>query len=387
MSLRIGYLTTHPIQYQTPIFRLLAARPDVDFTALYCLLPNGHQQSDGFNVRFEWDIPLLDGHDFEVLRNVAARPGVSSFGGCDTPDVYDVVRRRRFDALVVNGWQVKSCLQALRAARRAGIPCLVRGEANLLRPRPWWKRVLHGRLLSRYSACLYIGKRNREFYERHGVSPSRLFPALYCIDNDRFSSEAAAWSSRPAECRQHFGIDSDKVCFLFSGKLIEKKHPLELLHAFRGVAQSLERVHLLVVGDGELRASCQQYAEQHHLPVTFAGFLNQSEIAQAYTTADCLVLPSDHGETWGLVVNEAMACGRAAIVSDQVGCAADLIAGHGTGGVFPFGDWQRLAAQMLELAADRPRLAAMGIAAKRHIASYSPAAAADGIVRAVLSAG
>lgn len=386
MPLRVGFLTTHPIQYQAPVFRSLAERPDITFTALFCLLPDQRQQGDGFDVGFQWDVPLLNGYDYEVLRNVSSRPSVTAFGGCDTPDIAEVMRRRQLDALVVNGWVVKSCLQGLWACRRAGVPALVRGEANLLRPRPLWKRELHRQLLKQYTACLYIGRRNREFYERHGVTASRLFAAPYCIDNERFASQAASWAGREIECRLRFGIDPDSACFLFSGKLIPKKHPLELLRAFRDVAASSGRVSLLVVGDGELRAQCEQYVALHRLPVRFAGFLNQSEIARAYAAADCLVLPSDYGETWGLVVNEAMACGRPAIVSDLVGCADDLIAGHDTGSIFPFGDWQKLTRQMLEMASDRIRWAAMGRAAKVHIGSYSPSAAADGIVRAAQAA-
>ncbi len=50
------------------------------------------------------------------------------------------------------------------------------------------------------------------------------------------------------------------------------------------------------------------------------------------------MLPSNGDETWGLVVNEAMACGLPAIVSDAVGCQPDLIEEHRTGFSFPCGD-------------------------------------------------
>ena len=107
MTLRLGFLTTHPIQYQVPIFRLLAQRPDLEFVALFCQLPDERQQGDGFGVGFRWDVPLLEAYEYEVLRNVSPRPSVTAFRGCDTPDLADVIRRRRLDALVVNGWVVK----------------------------------------------------------------------------------------------------------------------------------------------------------------------------------------------------------------------------------------------------------------------------------------
>ena len=386
MGLRLGFLTSHPIQYQVPIFRRLA-QTGVEFTALFAMLPDEEQQGDGFGVGFHWDLPLLEGYDYEVLANASPRPAVTAFRGCDTPDVARVIRRLKLDALVVNGWVVKSCLQGLQACRRLNIPCLVRGEANLLRPRPLWKGLGHRLLLRQYAACLYIGAANRAFYVGHGIPASRLFPAYYCVDNDRFGAQVAESAGRVSELRGRFKVPPGVTCFLFSGKLVPKKHPVELLRAFRRLTDKVTGVHLLMVGDGELRRACESYVRDHDLPVSFTGFVNQTEMAEAYMAGDCLVLPSDCGETWGLVVNEAMACGRPAIVSDQVGCAQDLVVEHKTGRTFRFGDWNQLVDRMLEAAGAAPSLLSMGTAAKAHVAAYSPAAACEGIVEAVHAIG
>jgi glycosyltransferase involved in cell wall biosynthesis len=103
------------------------------------------------------------------------------------------------------------------------------------------------------------------------------------------------------------------------------------------------------------------------LPVTFAGFLNQSEISRAYVAADCLVLPSDYGETWGLVLNEAMASGIPAIVSDRVGCGPDLVIENQTGAICPFGNGAALAEQMVAFASDRQRMQEMGRRARERV--------------------
>jgi glycosyltransferase involved in cell wall biosynthesis len=144
-------------------------------------------------------------------------------------------------------------------------------------------------------------------------------------------------------------------------------------------------LHLLMVGDGELKAECENYVHAHKLCVSFAGFLNQTEIISAYVAADCLVLPSDAGETWGLVTNEAMACQLPAIVSSQVGCASDLIISGQTGEVFPFGDWTVLSQLLADLGINRERCRQMGRNAQQHIGDYSPAQAARGILAAVES--
>ena len=124
-------------------------------------------------------------------------------------------------------------------------------------------------------------------------------------------------------------------------------------------------------------------ATEHRLPVTFTGFLNQTEIPAAYAAADCLVLPSDHRETWGLVVNEAMACGLPAIVSDQVGCGPDLIEPGQTGAIFPSGNWEALAQTLVDLAADPDALRRQGENAHAKVAAYSVEAATRGMLDAV----
>lgn len=380
MTYRVGFLTSHPIQYQIPVFRHLAADPALDFTVFFCQMPDARMQGAEFNVSFTWDIPLFDGYEHRVLKNVSRRPSVMDYHGCDTPEISEILADGRFDALIVNGWVVKSCLQGLRACRRLRIPCLVRGEANDLRRRAFWKRWLQRQLVHQYAGCLAIGKANADFYRHRGVPEERLFSAPYCVENERFA--AADDPRRTRDARRRWNIAEDAVCFLSSGKLIEKKHPRELIAAY--LASSVKTpVHLLIVGDGPLRAACMALAAESTLPITFTGFLNQGEILDAYAAADCLVLPSDAGETWGLVVNEAMAAGRPAIVSDLVGCAADLVVPAESGWVFPYGDWSALAETIAEAAKDRDRLRRWGQTAKERIRHYGPRVAAEGISRAV----
>ena len=96
----------------------------------------------------------------------------------------------------------------------------------------------------------------------------------------------------------------------------------------------------------------------------------------------CLVLPSDFGETWGLVVNEAMVCGLPAIVSDRVGCGPDLVINGVTGAVFPFGEVSELAQRMVEMAADHENRKSMGERAQRRIEEYTVERAAQGTIEA-----
>ncbi len=385
---RLAIVESHPIQYKAPLFRRLAADPRLDVTVYYAMIPDAARQGAGFGVAFEWDAPLLGGYRHEVLRNVARAPSVVRFGGCDTPEIYRRFREARPDAVLVNGWVVKACVQALAACRRLGIPCLVRCEANLLRARAVWKHAMHRLWLRQYRAYLAIGAANRDFYHFHGCPAERIFWAPYAVDNDRFAAAAAERAGRRAELRAGFGLPADAVVFLFCGKLEPKKRPLDVLRALEKTgspARLARSVALLVAGDGPLRAECENFARNRELPAVFAGFLNQSRLPDAYAAADVLVLPSDAGETWGLVVNEAMASGRPAIVSRAAGCCADLVVEGETGFAFECGDVPALAARM-NLYTDDPALAArQGKRAAEQVRAFGLETAMEGIVAAARS--
>ena len=387
MPYRLGIVATHPIQYQVPWFREMAKRPEIDLTVVYCMLPDARQQGAGFGVEFQWDVPLLQGYEYEVADNVAKDPSSTRFLGCDTPGIGALIRKRHFDAVLVNGWAVKSCLQVLQACRRQGLPCMVRGESNALRRRKPWVRLFHRLLLSRYAACLAIGKANRQFYVSNGVPKRKIFRTPYSVDNDRFARQAEAARLQRKSHRAKWSIPRDAIVFLFCGKFIRKKRPHDLLDALARAlppcGANVPQIHLLMVGDGELRQRCEQTATRLGLPVSFAGFLNQNDIVTAYVASDCLVLPSDHGETWGLVVNEAFACGLPAIVSNAVGCHPDLIVEAKTGFTFPLGDVQALASAMVAAASDSAKLRSMGRCARKHIRAYTIAHCVAGTLDAL----
>jgi glycosyltransferase involved in cell wall biosynthesis len=382
---RVIAVASHPIQYQAPWFRGLAQETAIDFSALFVQLPDSHQQGQGFGRPFEWDVPILEGYRWQQVPDVRGGRGLKGFFSARIRGPLALLRKLRPDLILLTGWHSWSLLQVLFAAWWAGIPVIMRGESNALRDRPWLTRTLHRVLLRRCAAFLSIGRANREFYHNYGIGDMRLFDAPYFVDNARFAESAAQYHPQRAKLRERWAIRPDAVCFCYAGKLEPKKRILDVLAALRAAAaQSEKPLHLLVVGTGELLPQAHAYVIRHCLPVTFAGFLNQTKIPGAYIASDCLVLASDYGETWGLVVNEAMACGRPAIVSDRVGSGPDLVKDHLTGLIFPFGDVASLAAHMVELAADTERMKRMGEAAlARVLAEYSVAKAVSGTLQAV----
>ncbi|MEP6937505.1 MAG: glycosyltransferase family 4 protein [Chthoniobacterales bacterium] len=348
--MRLAILTSHPIQYYAPWFRHLAIRFDLEVLYAHRQDPAG-QAAAGFGVAFDWDVPLLDGYRYRWLKNVSRRPGLQRFGGCDTPELFDLIRPKNYDALLVLGWNRKSFVQGIRAAWRHKVPVLMRGDSQLGTARSRIKRALkylpYRWFLPRIDAHLYVGKRNRDYLRHYGVREEQLFFSPHFVDNDFFAarSQEARDSGRAAAIRENFNIPPDGFVALFVGKFLQKKRVDDFIAASLSAADKRTNFHAVLIGDGLMRARLEELARAHPR-IHFAGFRNQSELPDFYAAADVLVLPSDAEETWGLVVNEAMACGVPAIVSDAVGCTPDLIESELTGVIYSFGDIEALSDQL-----------------------------------------
>ena len=247
------------------------------------------------------------------------------------------------------------------------------------------KRPLYRWFIPKLDACLPVGRWSRDYFLHYGARNERVFVVPHTVDDKRFANEALLWISKRDELRARWGLNSNATVFIFAGKFIHKKRPMDFVRALAQASRQGAKLSGLMVGDGPLRSECEVLAGAEAVPITFAGFLNQSEIAQAYVASDALVLPSDGDETWGLVVNEAMWCGRPCFVSDRVGCAPDLIVPGETGESFTTGDVHALASLMTRYAERPEQLRTMGDNAKRSIARCSVQAAVDAVLLAMRS--
>jgi glycosyltransferase involved in cell wall biosynthesis len=325
-----------------------------DLTVYYAHRQSAEGQAEaGFGTPFEWDVPLLEGYEWHWLENVARRPGLASFSGCDTPGIGPIIRRERFDAFLIFGWSYKCFVQAAWAARLSGTPVLVRVDSQLVTPRSigkrFAKRLIYPLLLRMLGQFMSPGQRTDEYLRHYGVPADRIHRIPHMIDTERFSKGAALarTSGQALALRRRIGAEQQDFVLLFVGRLIREKRPMLMLQALealrRDTPELASRIKLWIVGDGPFRAELESYSVAHDLPVIFYGFANQSELPAVYAAADTLVLVSTGQETWGLVVNEAFACGLPAIVSIEAGCSTELIRENETGWLLREGDPKSLA--------------------------------------------
>lgn len=383
---RLAIVATHPIQYQAPLFRRLTAGGVLDIHVFYGWEGAAERPvfDRGFGRAVQWDIPLLEGYDHTFVRNRAQDPGTHHFGGLDNPELVPRVLAWEPDAVLVFGWSFRSHLQTLRSLH-GRVPLFFRGDSTLIGERRGLRRSLR-RLWLRWvyrnvDVALYVGTRNRAYFLAHGLGDHQLHWAPQAIDNKRFADPDGGHGSAARAWRLRLGIPEDGVVILFAGKLDATKAPDLLLDAF--LALNAPEGHLVIAGSGALEGALRSRSGGHPR-VHFLGFQNQSRMPSTYRLADVFVLASRGTETWGLAVNEAMAGGLPVVVSDQVGCAPDLVVEGENGYVVRAGEVGALRLALEAVLGDYTCRTRMGRASSRIIEGWNMDRQAESIEAAIL---
>ena len=377
-KIRLAYLVTHPIQYQAPLLRRIAAEPGIDLTVFFCSDFSLKSYLDpDFGKTIAWDIPLTGGYKHEILPALGRQDRVSFW----RPFNYGLARRLsrgNFDVLWVHGYNRWFHWRAMAGAKIRGLKVLVRDEATGLNaPRSYLKRLCKRWFFQGLSKCvdgfLAIGTLNAEYYRSYGIAARRIFPVPYAVDNSFFRDQARAAAGERERLRRQLGLEPDRPIILYASKLSEIKRGVDLLEAYIGMSpDQVQEPHpyLVFIGDGDQRQSLERRAGARPWnSIKFLGFKNQTELPGYYDLCDVLVLPSVF-EPWGLVINEAMNAGRALVISDQVGCGPDLVRPGENGSIFPAGDIAGLRQALVNLLSDPERCRAMGQKSLEVIATW-----------------
>lgn len=373
------YVLSHPIQYLSPLLKALSQKTKLK--VLYCSESGLKSSFDkGFSVRFSWDTPLLDGYDYTFIKNFREGQFMQNkFWDIFNPGIISTIWRSHEKIIIVNGWSYSTNWLVFITGKLAGKEIWLRAENPLnqeIRKRPiiiFLKKIILRHILFRLlvNKFLFIGSQNRQFYEFYGVSDSSKFIFTpYSVNNDFFREKHKELFPIRENLRNLIGISKDTFVFLFSGKYIHKKRPLDLLKAYHKL--NLINTALVFTGEGELRAEMEEYINKHNLINVFlTGFINQSKIPEYYTIADSFVMCSGMGETWGLSVNEAMNFGLPIVVSRTCGSAHDLVEDGVNGYLFEEGDIDGLSNILNKLAVDADKSKQMGKRSIEIVDNYS----------------
>jgi glycosyltransferase involved in cell wall biosynthesis len=370
---KLAIITTHPIQYNAPLFQMLHERQQTEIMVFYTWSQSatGAKYDPGFGREINWDIPLLSGYPYRFVNNISKVPGSHHFKGMDNPSLITEITAWKADAVLVYGWSFKSHLKALKHFH-GKIPVLFRGDSTLLDPVPALKALLRKIWLkyvySKVDLALYAGAANKAYFLEYGLKENQLVFMPHATDNRRFAVTDASTAAGRA-LRQLFEIADEDIVFLFAGKLEEKKQPGILADVF--TKTNNENAHLIITGNGALENELKEKYAQHSR-IHFLPFQNQSAMPGLYATCDVFVLPSKGpNETWGLCLNEAMAAGKPVIATDACGAAYDLIEENKTGYMIGRNDQSALQEKMNYFAAGKERAMEMQHKVQEKIMQYS----------------
>lgn len=371
---RLAIIVSHPIQYYAPLYQRLARRPDVALKVFFTWHSGSCPMRDpGFNLEIEWDIPLTEGYESELVPNVSPAAGMHHFFGLINPSLIKRVLAWEPDIVHITGWAWCSHFLAMRDLAKLRVPTLFRGDSHLLdiqnRSGIRWtaKRILLKRVFSWPTAFLVVGSANKSYYTAFDVELDRLLPCTHSIDVNRFSDQSEMYEFEASEWRKALGVSPDQCVLLFAGKFEKKKCPLELMQAVRNLAKP--NVVLVLVGDGELNGQVRNIAAAEPQMFRVLPFQNQQRMPVVYRLGDLFVLPSAHGETWGLATNEALASARPVLVSDRVGCAQEIW-DDSCNRIFSWTEPETLSQNIAALTQNREVLVAMRAAALRKSWSF-----------------
>jgi glycosyltransferase involved in cell wall biosynthesis len=338
---KLAIVVSHPIQYYAPVFKHIALHCDL---MVFYTFGNHSQQElydEGFKRKISWDLPLLENYNYKFVDNIATKPG-HYFNGINNPTLINEIENFNPHALLIYGWAYTGHLQMMRHFHKK-LPIWFRGDSTTLDKGSWLERLIKKSILTwvyqHVDLAFFVGIQNKKYFKKHGLRELQLIFAPHAIENERFAEDRSIEALR---LRNDLGISLGQPLILFAGKFEEKKDPRLLVEAF--INLNHPNAHLLFVGNGELEVTLKSLASSIKAKnIHFMDFQNQSQMPVVYQACDLFCLPSKGpGETWGLAVNEAMAAGKAVLVSDKVGCAQDLIFDGKNGYIFQASNQQSL---------------------------------------------
>ena len=374
MKRRLVVLTEIIAPYRIPVFNALATRTEIDLHVIFLAKTD--------NSRRNWRVYEDEiRFSYEVLPSWRRRIG--KYNVLLNTGVVSHLRKTDPEVLVCGGYNYPAAWQAMRWAKQNRVPFLLWSEstASDFRGQHFPVEWLKKKFLRSCTGFVVPGHSAREYLQNFASPAQEIFLARNAVDIVRFATKANM-PEPTGHLREQLALPSKY--FLFVGRLVRSKGVVDLIAAYSQLSVELRsQISLVIAGDGPLRGELEALARDIQPgDVRFAGFIQRDKLAKYYGLAECLVMPT-HTDPWGLVVNEAMACGLPVICTNVAGCAADLV--HENGLLVPLGDVRRLAEAMTTIATNSDLRHSMSRASLKLIQNYSPEACANGFAEAVLS--
>lgn len=333
---------------------------------------------------YRWE-PMPGAEGWERLTLFESESDARRGGLCRK--LWEALDKARPSVVALPGWSAPEALAGLAWCVSRSVPALAMSASQVHdRPRSALREQVKRRIVRFYSAALVGGRRHAEYCARLGVPNHRIFTGYDVVDNEHFARGAAAARS-DALLRRHMGLP--ERFFLVSCRFEPVKNLPGLLEAYARYRRvATQPWALVLLGDGRLAGQVRREIRRLALAdsVLLPGFRQYHELPAYYGLASCFILAST-SETWGLVVNEAMAAGLPVLVSNRCGCAPELVEEGRNGFTFDPYNVEELAGLMLRISAlSEEQVWAMGERSREIISRWTPETFAESLVKAVEAA-
>jgi glycosyltransferase involved in cell wall biosynthesis len=375
---RVGLITELIAPYRIPVFNALARHAGVDLHVIFL--------TETDTMLRKWSV-----YTNEILFSYEVLPSWRLRAGKRTLLLHrglrSALRAARPETVICGGYNYLASWEALKWAGRHNVRFVLWSESNLQDSRTGNAVLEH---LKRYfvracDAFVVPGRSSLGYLHSLGADPQAISTAPNAVDNWFFAAQANLGRAHAAELRQKRNLPRRFV--LCAARLVPEKGIFDLLEAYAKLDNSVRsEVGLVFAGDGSARAKLIEFAQNVHPgTISFPGFVQREELAILYSLAEALVLPT-HSDPWGLVVNEAMACGLPVVVTSVAGCAADLVENGWNGYVVPPANPEKLREAIDYILRNTESRREMGERSLERIREYSPEACASGLAAAAFPA-
>ena len=379
MSRRLVILTEIIAPYRIPVFNVLARRAGLDLHVIFL--------AETDETLRQWRVyknEICFSH--QILPSWRWRAGKNSF--LINRGLWSALNKVSPQVIICGGYNYAASWEALLWARRHEVAFVLWSESNSQDARGGqaWVESLKAYFLRHCDRFVVPGKASFEYLRSLGSPEASILTAPNAVDNTFFAIQAENARAHPTEFREKLELPSRFI--LFVGRLVTEKGVFDLIEAYAKLESGLRsEVGLVFAGNGVSREELAQQAKRiSPATVCFPGFAQREDLAGLYALAETLVLPT-HSDPWGLVVNEAMACGLPIIVSSVAGCSADLVEDGWNGYVVPPRDSEKFSVAIDSLLRQPELKRQMSSHSSERIRNYSPEACADGLAAAAISTG
>lgn len=372
MKRRMALITELIAPYRIPVFNALARREEIELHVIFLSRTDSSMR--------QWHV-----YDKEIQFSYQVLPcwrkRVGKFNVLLNRGVAEALRKFSPDVVICGGYNYVASWEALRWAKRHHVPFVLWSEStgNDRRNRHAPMEFLKSKFLGSCDGFVVPGQSARDYLLSLGVKSDHICVAPNAVDTALFAAAAAVVQQHQAELRAQLALP--ERYFLFVGRLVHAKGVLDLLDAYDRLPPTLrEQVGLVFAGEGPMRTELESRARDIHPgTVHFAGFVHREALAAYYALAECFVFPT-RTDTWGLVVNEAMACGLPVICTRVAGCALDLVQENGR--LVSVANVLELSSVIEDMATQAEVRVQMGRESRQRIEAYSPERCAAGLATA-----